>query len=540
MSAEGSPRQKMIGMMYLVLTALLALNVSKEIINAFVVINNGVETSNKAFESKNKDLMDMFKDQSAKDSKYAEGYTHALQVKTKSEELYNFIGKLKIILLATAEKLDTTVAIKENKLTLKDIEKLDDYDTPTNILIGSDPAVPRKDHYSASELKQKLNDYVDGIEKIATSDSIKVHLTINTEDLRSIENKEEKISWEAGQFYHTPVSASVALLSKIQSDIKGTESDVIKALFDKIGGKTYKISGWTPVVIADNVILQNSKSEAQIFLGALDKSQVPEVFVGATKESAASLDAKNALRVVDGSAIYDMPSGSLGIQKLKGIIRIKNPEGNGYNLYDFEKEFSVSPPTATVAATKMNVLYVGVENPLSISVPGVSSDKVQVSPSNCTLSSQGKGNYIAKVTSPGQIATISVSAEINGTKVNMGKQEFRVKAVPDPAPAMGKKHGSFLISKSELGAQSGIQAELENFAFDLKFDVLSFDVSAKVGDFIVTKSATGNRFTDDMKNVFGRLSKGSKIYIENVKARMSSGDQTVRTLGAMSITISGN
>ena len=151
MAAEGSPRQKMIGMMYLVLTALLALNVSKEIINAFVVINNGVESSNKAFEVKNKDLMQMFQEQSSKDSKYAEGYQNALKVQKQSQELYDHIKRLKIILLASTEKMDTAVALKADTLKITDIEKLDDYDVPTNILIGPEPAVPRQDHNSAYE-----------------------------------------------------------------------------------------------------------------------------------------------------------------------------------------------------------------------------------------------------------------------------------------------------------------------------------------------------------------------------------------------------
>lgn len=530
MAADGSPRQKMIGMMYLVLTALLALNVSKEIINAFVVINNGVENSNKAFEAKNKDLMQMFKEQSSQDAKYEANYKLALDVQKKSNELYNHIKKLKIILMAVTENMDTAVAIKADTLSIDDVTKLDDYDVPTNLLIGSEPSSPRQDHYSAYELKQMLIAYKKSLLDIANKGGIKdkVRLSINTGNLASVENKGDSVSWETGQFNHAPVSAAIALLSKIQSDVKSTESEVVKALFDKIGGESYKVSGWTPVVIADNVILQNSTSKAKIFLGAVDESQVPQVFIGGSKE---------ALPIENGSAMYTLPAGSIGPQKFSGVIRIKDPSGQDKD-YPFEKEYSITPPTVTIAATKMNVLYVGVENPLSISVPGVAPDKVQASGTNCTLTSKGKGEYVAKVTSPGQIATINVMADINGEKKNMGKQEFRVKGVPDPVPAMGKKKGSFLISKSELVAQSGIQAELENFAFDLKFDVMSFDISAKVGEFIVTKSATGNKFTDDMRNVFGKLSKGSKIYVENVKAKGPDG--TVRTLGAMSITVSGN
>lgn len=535
MSADGSPRQKMIGMMYLVLTALLALNVSKEIINAFVVINKGVETSNIAFDAKNTSTMNSFqkayKDNPAKYKKY---YDTAVQAKAKCDTVYKYIQKTKALMMAKVQGIDEAQA---DTLQIEEVDVKDNYDIPTEMLIGSEIDSPKDEEYSAKRIKKKLTELKKELQAMMAGVGIKdVNLTINTPD-RMLSAEGDSISWEAGQFYHTPVSASVAILSKIQGDIKNSESECIKALYSQVTAEDFKVNQITAIPIYSSVIMQNSDNKAKIMLAAYDDTQTPEVYVGADAKDRENPDPTKKLEVENGAGIFKMPAGSVGPQKIGGYLRVKGPTG-AFKQYDFEMEYDVAAPSATVAATKMNVLYVGVDNPLSVSVPGVSPDKIKISPTNCTLKSEGKGLYTARVTTPGQTAVISVTADINGKPQPMGKQEFRIKGVPDPVPAMGKKKGSFAISKSEFLAQSGIQAELENFAFDLKFDVISFDISAKVGEFIVTKSASGNKFNEDMKQVFTKLSKGTKVYVENVKAKGPDG--TVRTLGAMSITINSN
>jgi gliding motility-associated protein GldM len=187
--------------------------------------------------------------------------------------------------------------------------------------------------------------------------------------------------------------------------------------------------------------------------------------------------------------------------------------------YKFESEYMVMKTGVVVSPTKMNVLYIGVDNPISVSVPGVAPENVRPTLSGGSLtpdSKAGKGNYIAKI-SGGKKATVSVSADLGGSMRPMGKFEFRVKRVPDPeAYCAGQTDG--LISKNKLAAAGAVIPKMNNFDFDLVFRVTSFEITMNIGGDLITTSATGNRFTDGMKGKIKALKSGSRVYIENIKA----------------------
>jgi gliding motility-associated protein GldM len=239
--------------------------------------------------------------------------------------------------------------------------------------------------------------------------------------------------------------------------------------------------------------------------------------------------------VRDGKGIIKVPADQEGIFSLNGLIQFKGPDGS-YIPYPVSTSYQVAAPSLTVSASKMNVFYKGVDNPVSISAPGVPADRVSPSISNGSIKKSGKDGYMVRVSS-GSSATISVSAAMDdGSKTSMGKVEFRVKSVPDPKPYFaGKGQSDSKVKKNELTAAQGVAARMENFDFDLKFTVTSFKLTMIVGGTPIEKTSKGNRLSGDMKTMLKKAKPGQKVYIEDIRAKGPDG--TVRKLGSLALKV---
>ena len=510
-----TPRQKMINMMYLVLTALLALNVSKEIINAFITIDEGIVASNQNVIRKNQQTMDAFATAMQADPIKTKPYQEkAVAVNKASQELYNYVADVKNKIVRTAEKLENGAKLPA---TSREIEKNDDYDTPTLIMCGDKQ--DGKEH-EASKLKKKLEDFKINLVKFVDEKDRKDFQArfdelINVKDPAADSKlaEENKKTWEMATFYHTPVVAALAMLSKIQSDIKTAESQVNNYLLAGINKTDMKFTDVEPKVVAPtSYVLTGQEYKADVFLAAFNKSSNPEIVIGG-----------RAIPVEGGMGKYVDRPGSEGIKKWGGIIRVKDPvDPTKSKEYPFEAEYIAAKPAAVVSPTKMNVFYIGPENPVSISVPGVPNNKViaSISGGGGSLSKNPKGtgaDYIVKVTTQGE-ATITITADFDGKKVNMGAMKFRVKRVPDPiAKIAGKKEGS--MNKNALIAQSAVIAELENFDFEIYYKVTKFKMSLyrKGKDPIDIESAS-NLISPAMKAALAGARAGDKVYFEYIKA----------------------
>ena len=205
--------------------------------------------------------------------------------------------------------------------------------------------------------------------------------------------------------------------------------------------------------------------------------------------------------------------------------------------YRVDGEYQVAKPSLVVSPTKMNVFYIGPENPVEISVPGVPGDKISASLTPAgygTISKSGKGGYIVKVSRAGKCA-IAVTAELNGKKQNMGSAEFRIKTVPDPiAEVLGMSDGK--IDKARLQAAPRVDAKMKDFDFDLTFTVTSFTVSAQVGAYFLSETVKGNRISPQVKNnIFAKLQRNSKVYFEDIKA--VGPDGRPRNLGVLKFVV---
>lgn len=545
----------MINMMYLVLTALLAMNVSKEILNAFITIDKGQVTARQAFEGKLGQQMSSFANLARENpTKYGDPYKKAETVDKAASDLITHINMIKAKTIALTESktieevydsaIDTVMAVKY-------ISSKDNYDSNTLVMIGSEPGAPITEYsdaegdsynYTAVELKNRLIDYRNLVTAQITDNPKLVESINQIFNYEGVVNADgEEDTWETLNFYHVPLAATTSLLSKLQADIRNAENDAIGTMFADVEKSSYKFTDLTSAVIpvATNVTT-GSSFEAEVFLAAYDAQNAPEIRLGKPgvkyNESTRTLDGDYDILEMEGTkGKVKIPASGLGQQQRAGVI-IFRPIGAPEPVIEaFKLDYNVVAPTLVVSPTKMNVFYKGVDNPVTVGVPGFQDKDVSPSISNGTIIKTSDG-YIVKVSS-GTTANISVSCTLpDGTKKSLGPAKFRVKSVPDPVPVFGGKgQADATIAKTALTASQGVAAVMKDFEFDLKFTVVRFEISMSVGGQFITKSSKSNRVTPEMKELLKRAKNGQKVFIEGIKAKGPDG--TVRSLGSLAFKV---
>ncbi len=519
-----TPRQKMIGMMYLVLTALLALNVSAEILNAFVLVDQSLRKTSVNFTKKNDVIYTNFdiamqdKATAAKAKKWKE---IADKVKLNSNELVKYMDDLKDKILVTAEG-PGSLYVKDKARNPGLVQSKDDNNVPGQIMILEG---------KGKELKKKVETYREDLIKIImdnTTDKNRKNYqglidgfkaSLNTDDMQG---EERKVGWESGNFEHLPLSAVLTMLSKFQTDIRNAESEILAFLWGNLDAGAWKFNKLEAIVVPNsNYVLVGGKYEAQVFIAASDSTQTPEILVGG-----------RPLNVVDGKGVYTGGTGSVGFQKWGGVIKLESPATGEMLEFPFNTEYQVGAAGVTVSPTKMNVFYIGVANPVSIAASGVAEDKLRVSMTNGTIVKES-GGYTVRVKTPGE-AVISVAAEIDGATKSMGSAKFRVKRVPDPVAKIGGQNGG-VIAGNALVAIGKVSAVMENFDFDLRFEVESFTVSTTVGGFEQEEKGRGGNFNPKQIQLIRGVKPGRKVYFEDIKAKGPDG--SVRNLGSIAFKI---
>lgn len=525
-----TPRQKLIAMMYLVLTALLALNVSVDILNAFVIVNESMEETNKIFSDKVEANYSAFERALAEnETKARPDYDKAKKVKSWADELVAYIHDLKWEVISKTEGVSLEVAKTK---TIRDIKKKDNYDIPTHFFIGDSPDGSKG---KARELKNKIIEFKENILSVLPDDKHdQVQIGLNVEgDFTDLNNKVK--NWEMATFYRTILAADLVILNKLVADVRNAESGVVTELLTSIGETDFKFNTITAKVVPKSkYVISGEEYEADIFVAAYDTIDAPEVIIGSAYDSLTRSVIGNT-QVIEGErglVKYRVPAGGVGVQTFGGIIKLKQP-GGGIVEYGFNEEYVVGAPTATVSADKMNVFYIGVDNPVTISVPGIPNEKVRPSISNGRLTPQGGGKYVVRVDG-GSESVISVAAELSGQTRSMGQVKFRVKRVPDPVPFIaGVREGN--VEKGRIIASPVIIPVLESFEFDLSFTIVSytFEITMPGGDLIEIQGS-GNRLTQSMVQHIQSARRGQRVYLTNIRA---SGPSGTRPIGAITIRI---
>ncbi len=554
-----TPRQKMIGMMYLVLTALLALNVSKDILDAFTTINNGLETTKVTFDEKLSNQYGRFAaSYNENKEKYGQAWQSAQSLQTQANELVRHIDLIKAKTIADTEGLTMEQVIGKDEstgrdtiLSLKYVASKDNYDVNTLVMIGDKPESPKSDdnadgnNYRATVLKQKLADYGNSLKAMVKDNPGLVAALDSTftfpEKIKDASGT--KVTWESLNFNHVPLAATTTILSKLQSDVRNAESDVLGYLFQDVDAASYKFTELIPVVLPQKTyILQNDSFRADVFLAAYDNTNLPTIKLapeGTEVDTIAKeLTDPNAIEVnigSDGRGKLRIPANSIGDKHWEGVIKFRKPQGGGFDYYNYSFDYEVARPALVVSPIKMNVLYRGIDNPVAISVPGIPQESLKATISTGSLTKQADGTYIARVKS-GTTAKVTVSADVNGKTKPMGDFEFRLKSVPDPvAKFAGKTPVDGTVKKNQLTAAIGVIADLEDFVFDLKYPVASFDLTVIMGGNVKTLKSNSNRLTADQKDLLKQVRKNHTVIVENIKA--SAPDGSIRKLGSINLRV---
>ncbi|MBK6985531.1 MAG: hypothetical protein IPH32_12595 [Bacteroidetes bacterium] len=397
-SGKETPRQKMIGMMYLVLTALLALNVSKEILQGFVMVDESIGKSKVILDENNSRVQKAFEDYVNDGNFEAKPYLLKSIETQKSIRIVDaYIDSMKVMITRKTEGLP-----KKDTSQLRFMEKFDDFDTPTYLLIGSDETRPIDTKYSAKDLRLQLTTLhtdllglIDNMQKdpktkldaesIAT---LKQKLgTIKPTD-RNIIKEGVKLNWELENFYHMPMAAVITNLDKIQADMKNLESEFLHTFAGASSKFVFKIDKLHADVVAPSAyVLAGQPFKANIVLGASSTQLTPErmeVLVGAVYDPVTNklINKGDAITIKDGMGNYEAMTSSTGQKELKGVIKYKNPRGVD-EYYPFDYSYMVAPPFSAVAADNMNIFYAGIENPITATCAGFSPSDLKITVSGC-------------------------------------------------------------------------------------------------------------------------------------------------------------
>ena len=556
-------------MMYLVLTALLALNISKEVLNGFVKVENSLRTTQGTLNAKvNETSTELETKYLQNQEKVKPFYDKAQQVNASSAELISYITEMKAsIMAASAGDYDDAGELAVGNYIGKDengmdtvlnlalIDIKDEYQNLTRFVGMAEPKEPLEGPWTAVELKQKLEAFSSQLKNTSVVDNLDTRRDLPQYLKDQIDEtfafpteiqEGEEVSWEHANFYHVPLAAVMPLMTKMTLDIQDIQDDILSWLLGSVDAKSYKFTNLMPLVVPEsNYILRGDSFRADVLLAAFDGTNPPDIFVDSKKwneRDSSLLEYENidALPIgTDGLGKLRISTRgmSLGESNYKGLIRFQGPDGNIQDFPYYTPKFTVAEPALVVSPTKMNVFYRGLPNPVEVSVPGVPGDKIDVRISgNHRLKKESDGTFTI---TPGtdKKANITVSAELpDGSKKTLPAREFRVKRIPDPVPFfVGKTPSDRSISKQALVGADGIGAQMVNFDFDVRVVVKSFSVSVSRDGTLVEKKSNSNRLTADMKQLFNRVSRGNVVYFEDIIVGMPDG--TERQVAAMKLKV---
>ena len=499
-----SPRQRMINLMYIVLTAMLALNVSSDVLNGFNQVHDGLVRTNENMATKNEIQYQYLQELYSKNpTKVGPWLEKGKYLNNYSETLLTQIDSLK---MAIAIQADGKKADPENLVNLDDLE-------------AASVTMLNPSTQNGKRLKEQLDEYRVAVAELIT-DTVKRNAVISmlSTEVKSHRQVGANATWEEQNFDNMPAVAAITLLSKLQSDIREAESEALSNLITNVDIGDVRVNELNPYVIPNsNMVMRGSKYIADVVLAAIDTTQRPSVFVNGSKIENGHLE---------------LMASSVGNHEYSGYIEVARGDGS-MDRRTFSSSYTVMEPMATISPTLMNVLYAGIENPISISVPGVAMTGVDASMTNGTLSRKGD----AWVARPGQIGTdavISVFATIDGRKQQVGAMTFRVRKLPDPAPYIPIKdaQGNTVnykgypkkISKAQLMAAESIGAAIDDDLLNVSYTVESFATTFydSMGN-AIPEVSDGNRFSSRQKEQFRRLKPGSRFFISNVKAKGPDG-----------------
>ena len=509
-----TPRQKMINLMYIVLMAMLALNISTEVLNGFSVVEESLNRTTSSASSENERIYSQFSNQmQANPEKVQAWFAKATEVKRMSDSLFNFLQELKVEIVREADGVDGDP---------KKIKNTGNLEAAGTVMLSPITGKGKK-------LYSSINTYRDKILSLVTDPY--QHKIIATNLSTSVPRSVSTIgkSWQEYMFENMPVAAAVTLLSKLQNDVRYAEGEVLHTLVSQIDMKDIRVNKLEAFVIPEKTVLYpGERFKANIVMATVDSTQQPMIYVNGSR-----LNTKNGQ--------YTFTAGGVGEHQFSGYIMMKNAVGD-FLRRNFVQKYNVIPVpnTATVAADLMNVLYAGYNNPISVSMPGVSQNSVSLTASGASVHAKGNGHYTIIPRAVGQDVFMRVVGHDGKTSRNVGPFVFHVRKLPDPVAYLSIGANRFKggpLSKSILMNTVGLHAAIDDGLLDIPFKVIGFETVFfdNMGNAIPMISE-GPLFSSRQKEQFRKLSRNRRFYINHVRA--VGPDGITRTLaGSMEVIV---
>lgn len=480
--------------MYVVLMAMLALNVSTEVLEGFEVVEESLNRTTANASKENLSIYQQLSNQmKTNPAKVQAWFDKATMVKRMSDSLYNFAQQLKEEIVKEADGADGDVY---------NIKHKDNLEAASHIMLA--PATGK-----GKILYNRVNWYRNQILKMIPNQRQRNMIANNLSTQCSKRAKALGKNWQEYMFENMPVSAAVTMLSKLQSDIRYAEGEALHTLVANIDIKDIRVNKLSAFVIPESkTVVSGDKFSAQIVMAAVDTTQQPDIYIAGRKVN---------LR----NNTYQFTAGGVGEHSFGGYITMTN--GNGETIRrNFMQKYAVVAPSATVSADLMNVLYAGYDNPISISIPGVPLTAVSASMIGGGFRMISAGKYIARPTTVGKDVIINVMSNQNQNNRQIGKFAFHVRKLPDPTAyiALGTdrfKGGGLL--KAALMNATGIQAAIDDGLLDIQFRVVNFETVFfdNMGN-AVPMASNGAHFSDKQREAFRRLSRNKRFYISHITA----------------------
>jgi gliding motility-associated protein GldM len=508
MALPKEPRQKMVNMMYLVLTALLALNVSSEILNAFKTVNTSITNANGVIDSKNAAVYTSFEQmiedpKTAEKAKFWQPFADEARKHSAAMDAYLNDLKLKLKKESGLKVEDGVEHFKEDNLDAssrmfdkqgegeKLYKKLEEY--KKNLLGTLDP-----NKFSDPVLKKSIADKRAELEKT-------LPLDLKTPPSQTGSTNKD---WSASYFHMTPTIAALTILSKFQNDVKNSESQVVDYFLSQVGSVKVVFDAFEPLIGTNaTYLMPGQELEIKAGIGAFSKSATPTITINGTTPP-----------LQNGSAVYKTVVNGAGEKSVRVNIRYVKPDGSTDEISRDIKYTVGVPSGASVFLEKMNVMYIGVDNPVTVSGGSVGSEKVSISFSNGSYTRAGGDRYIFRPKSQGP-ATLTVNADGKTYSFPM-----RVKRLPDPTAMVGPSKGG-TIAAATFKAQGGMIARLLDSDFDAPFQVVSYVLGANGGPFQTYQQAAndGARWSGNAAAIVSKAAPGASVFFDQIRVKGPDG-----------------
>mgnify|MGYP002619870842 CR=1 FL=1 len=512
-----SPRQKMINLMYVVLMAMLALNVSSEVLESFTLVEESIRRTATNTARQNGYVYGSLEEMMAVNPvKAGKWYKKAQEVRNSSDSLYNYISDLKKEIA-----LECGMVKQSAEISLGILKNREDLEAASQVMLAPNTG-KGKDLYNAiSAYRQKMIGYVnDPIRKNVIADCLTTEVEANGK------------SWQEYMFESMPAAAAITMLSKIQADIRYAEGEVVNSLAENIDKEDIRVNSLSAFVIPESkTVIRGNKLSARIVMAAVDTTQIPELYI-------------NSEKTAINNSIYETVCNKTGNFTLKGWLQISDSRGDILKR-EFSQDYTVIEPMGVASAELMNVLYAGYDNPISVSVPGVPLSEVTATMDGGTLTNSGAGKYIARPSKVGHDCKVNIYARHAGRQQLMGQKTFKVRRLPEPTPyiAISDEKGNSdrfkggAVAKSTLLNSGGLRAAVDDGILDVPFRVVSFETVMfdNMGNAVPVPS-DGADFSTRQKETIRRVRHNGRFYVSRIVAVGPDGTQR-RLTNSMEIIV---